>query len=85
MTTDPIQEVQLVVRDALAGLAFLPVEQREILLLVGVEEMSYAEASQVLDVPIGTVMSRLSRGRESLRRFLEGGQVAPVSKPNEQR
>jgi RNA polymerase sigma factor (sigma-70 family) len=85
MTTDPIQEVQLVVRDALAGLAFLPVEQREILLLVGVEEMSYAEASQVLDVPIGTVMSRLSRGRESLRRFLEGGQAAPVSKSNEQR
>jgi RNA polymerase sigma factor (sigma-70 family) len=78
MSTGPVQEEQLVVQDALAGLAFLPFEQREVLLLVGVEEMSYAEAAQVLGIPVGTVMSRLSRARASLRRFIEGDQTAPV-------
>jgi RNA polymerase sigma factor (sigma-70 family) len=67
------QEGHLAVRDALSGLDQLPQEQREVLLLVGVEELSYAEAAQVLGIPIGTVMSRLSRGRESLRRFMETG------------
>jgi RNA polymerase sigma-70 factor (ECF subfamily) len=67
------QEGRLTVQDALSGLDLLPVEQRAVLLLVGVEEMTYAEAAHVLDIPIGTVMSRLSRGRESLRRILENG------------
>ena len=70
---DMDQEGHLAVRDALVGLDQLPSEQREVLLLVGVEELSYAEAAQVLGIPIGTVMSRLSRGRESLRRFMETG------------
>ena len=43
------------------------------MLLVGLEEMTYAEVSQALGIPIGTVMSRLSRGREKLRRLVEGG------------
>ncbi|MCB5174197.1 MULTISPECIES: sigma-70 family RNA polymerase sigma factor [Microvirga] len=72
---DGVQERRLEVRDALSGLAQLPAEQRDVLLLVGVEEMSYAEAAQVLGIPIGTVMSRLSRGREGLRRILETGQA----------
>jgi RNA polymerase sigma-70 factor (ECF subfamily) len=71
------QESHLAVRDALEGLALLPAEQREVLLLVGVEELSYAEAAQVLGIPVGTVMSRLSRGRESLRRFMETGDPEP--------
>lgn len=50
----------------------LPLEQRQVLLLIGVEGFSYAEAAGVLDVPIGTVMSRLSRGREKLRAHLNG-------------
>jgi len=60
-------------RDTLAALDALPEEQRSVLLLVGVEDLSYEEAARVLGVPVGTVMSRLSRGRERLRRSLEGG------------
>ena len=53
--------------DVERALRALPVEQREVLLLIAVEEMTYDEVSKALDVPIGTVMSRLSRGRERLR------------------
>ena len=56
-------------RDVLRALAALPEEQRAVLLLVGVEDLSYQEAARVLGVPIGTVMSRLSRGRERLRAY----------------
>lgn len=49
----------------------LPPEQREVLLLVGLEGFSYQEASTALAIPLGTVMSRLSRGREALRRLLD--------------
>lgn len=54
-----------------AALESLRVEQREIILFCDVEEMSYREIAQVLDVPVGTVMSRLSRARAGLRRALE--------------
>lgn len=60
-------------RDVLAGLNLLPEEQRSVLLLVGVEDLSYEEAARVLDLPMGTVMSRLSRGREKLRQYMETG------------
>jgi RNA polymerase sigma-70 factor (ECF subfamily) len=54
----------------------LPEDQRAILLLVGVEGLGYEETARVLGVPLGTVMSRLSRGRERLRRLTgEGGEV----------
>ena len=59
-------------RDLLRGFAALPEEQRAVLLLVGVEDLSYQDAARVLGVPIGTVMSRLSRGRERLRRAVHG-------------
>jgi RNA polymerase sigma-70 factor (ECF subfamily) len=54
------------------GLALLPQEQREVLLLVTLEGLSYREAAEVQGVPIGTVMSRLSRARAALRAHLEG-------------
>jgi RNA polymerase sigma factor (sigma-70 family) len=65
------QEHRLACRDILAALDKLTVEQRCVLLLVGVEDMTYEEAAHVLQIPIGTVMSRLSRGREKLREQLE--------------
>ncbi|MFM0648743.1 sigma-70 family RNA polymerase sigma factor [Paraburkholderia bryophila] len=63
----------LVLRDLQRALYCLPLEQREVLLLVGVEELSYQEASRALGVPVGTVMSRLSRAREHLRVLLTEG------------
>jgi RNA polymerase sigma-70 factor, ECF subfamily len=59
-------------RDIQRGLALLPSEQREVLLLVTLEGMSYREAADVQGVPIGTVMSRLSRARSALRAHVEG-------------
>lgn len=60
----------LSIRDLDRALALLPVEQREALLLVALEEMSYEETARALGIPIGTVMSRLSRAREKLRLYL---------------
>ena len=62
--------VMAVIALPLAALYLLPAAQREVLLLVCVEELSYEEASTVLGVPAGTVMSRLSRAREHLRMLL---------------
>jgi RNA polymerase sigma-70 factor (ECF subfamily) len=59
-TTDPTARRQLVELDR--ALAQLSAEQREVLLLVGLEGMDYDSVAQILDVPIGTVRSRLSRG-----------------------
>ena len=56
----------------LRAFAALPEEQRTVLLLVGVEDLSYQEAARVLGVPIGTVMSRLSLVRQHLRRSMNG-------------
>lgn len=61
------------VSDLVKCLGQLPHEQREIILLVALEDMSYKEAAQVLSIPIGTVMSRLSRGRERLGQLMWGG------------
>lgn len=66
----------LAIRDLALALLRLPSEQREILLLVGLEEMTYEEVAATLKVPIGTVMSRLSRAREKLRALTDGRPVA---------
>ncbi len=59
--------------DALAMLNRMPEEDRSLLLLVGVEDLSYREAAAVFGVPEGTIMSRLSRARARLRSMVEGG------------
>ena len=66
------QTHRLEVRDLDAALQMLPVEQRQVVLLVGLEEMSYTDAAFALNIPVGTVMSRLSRGRERLRELMMG-------------
>src|SRR5690606_31534584 len=68
LPTDPSKaiEARLMLRSVEAAMAELPEEQREILHLVCVEELSYAEAAEVLDIPKGTVMSRLARARRAL-------------------
>ncbi|MGA7317108.1 MAG: sigma-70 family RNA polymerase sigma factor [Silvibacterium sp.] len=71
-------ESRQTVMDALAG---LPVAYREMILLCEVEELSYKEAAQVLVVPIGTVMSRLSRARKMVRQALTA--KLPESKSRE--
>jgi len=70
---EPIPE-RLTDDDILTALDHLPAEFRAIVLVVDVEEFSYKEASQILSIPLGTVMSRLSRGRKLLRDQL--GEVA---------
>ena len=67
---------RLEVRDLDRALQKLSHDQREVLLLVGVEEMSYQAVASVLQVPIGTVKSRLSRARERLRAEMEGREVS---------
>jgi len=64
------QETQVETRQVMAVVERLPEDLRSVLLLVTVEDLSYAEVAQVLDIPIGTVMSRLSRARERIRREL---------------
>ena len=66
------QEHRLMYQDVLNKLARLPEEQRAVLLLVAVEDLSYADAAKVLNIPVGTVMSRLSRARERLQQEIEG-------------
>ena len=68
-TTDPTASRQL--RELERALGRLPGEQREVILLVGLEGLSYESAAQILGVPVGTVRSRLSRGRDALRRLMD--------------
>jgi RNA polymerase sigma-70 factor (ECF subfamily) len=86
--TDPLQEDMpelayraaqadgLMVRDLDRCVSRLPADQRAVLLLVTLEEMSYEEVARTLGIPIGTVMSRLSRAREKLRAMMLGQTVA---------
>jgi RNA polymerase sigma-70 factor (ECF subfamily) len=63
---------RLEIRDMQMAIAALPAEQREVILLIALEQLSYAEVSRVLGIPMGTVMSRLFRARERLRAQLSG-------------
>jgi RNA polymerase sigma factor (sigma-70 family) len=81
----PNQEDGLHHRAVLSAIESLPEEQRSVLLLISVEDLSYADAARVLDIPVGTVMSRLSRAREKLSRVLvpdaAGSARNPVQAP----
>ena len=71
------QSDRIELNEVFAQIGQLPVEQREVLILAAVEELRYDEIARLLGVPIGTVMSRLSRAREKLRRMAG----APSSPP----
>jgi len=88
LTAQPDAIAMLQLRDLEAALGKLELHQREVILLVGLEEMSYAEVANVLNVPVGTVRSRLSRGRDRLRRLLgmeEPRKNSDKSEPAERR
>jgi RNA polymerase sigma-70 factor (ECF subfamily) len=72
------QDDALMRHDLTMALSKLPEEQRSVILLVSVEDLSYAQAAEVLGIPLGTVMSRLARGRERLRQLLEGEDGAAI-------
>lgn len=72
LSVRPAQQASVELAELLQQVARLPDEQREVLVLAAIEEMKYEEIAAVLDVPVGTVMSRLSRAREKLRRFSDG-------------
>lgn len=70
--TPATQEASLIGRDTLAQFGALSPEHQAVLLLVGVEGLPYASVARALGVPLGTVMSRLSRAREQFRRLMDG-------------
>ena len=62
--------------ETLSALKLLSVEHRQVLLLVALEGLQYAEVAEVLNVPVGTVMSRLSRARDRLMQLASGERAA---------
>jgi RNA polymerase sigma-70 factor (ECF subfamily) len=72
------QEHAIIHRDMLRALALLPEDQQSVLVLVGVEDLSYAQAARVVGVPVGTIMSRLSRARNRLRSLMDGERPATL-------
>lgn len=81
LTRAPHQGQRLELRDLERAIAKLPEEQRAAILLVGLEGMRYEEVAAVLDVPVGTIRSRLSRGRGALRRLTGIEPDAPIRAP----
>jgi RNA polymerase sigma-70 factor (ECF subfamily) len=75
LVSPPRQEERVELREMMRAIDELPEEQRKVLLLVALEGLKYDEVADMLGVPIGTVMSRLSRAREAVRAKLanEGG------------
>ena len=72
LSVAPAQEWAPLTRDLLRGFERLSPEHRQVLLLVSVEGLGYREAATILGVPLGTVMSRLSRARDALRTHMNG-------------
>jgi RNA polymerase sigma-70 factor, ECF subfamily len=73
---DPVVDASLELRDLQRGINTLSHEQREVLLLVGLEGMRYEQVATILGIPVGTVRSRLSRARTTLRLLMDGAECA---------
>ena len=78
LIVQPSALAALQLRDLEAAIAKLPQDQRQVILLVGLEGMRYEEVALILGIPVGTVRSRLSRGRDQLRRLMDMGDEAPA-------
>ena len=76
--TQPSTERTVLAQSTLEAFDQLATEQRALLLWVSVEGLSYKQVAEILDVPIGTVMSRLSRARQALRQLSEGEITRPA-------
>jgi RNA polymerase sigma-70 factor (ECF subfamily) len=85
LTRAPQQSRRLELRDLERAIARLPEEQRSVILFVGLEGMRYEEVAAVLGVPVGTIRSRLSRGREALRRLTGSVPEEELALPGEER
>lgn len=72
LSTQPNQEGPLTLKALEKAMQIIPDTQRVAVIMAGVEGMSYEEISERLDVPVGTIKSRVSRGRDALRRVLHG-------------
>lgn len=70
-----------VIASVRSAVARLPLGQRQVLTLVDLEEFGYAEVAEILDIPVGTVMSRLSRARANLKGLLDKAMQQPTTKP----
>jgi RNA polymerase sigma-70 factor (ECF subfamily) len=79
LTVQSNAHATLQLRDLERAIAKLPEEQRQVILLVGLEGLRYEEVATILGVPVGTVRSRLSRGRDMLRRLMDMGEAAPAA------
>jgi RNA polymerase sigma-70 factor (ECF subfamily) len=79
LTTSADQDRNLHLSDVGEALRKLPEAQRQALMLVGAEQMSYEEAAEVCDVPVGTIKSRVARGRAALTVIIDGESVREVS------
>ncbi|RME95178.1 MAG: sigma-70 family RNA polymerase sigma factor [Alphaproteobacteria bacterium] len=73
----PAQPGQVALNEIAHALERLPEEQRQVLLLVALEGFSYATAAEILDIPLGTLMSRLGRARAALRKLTRQGSPKP--------
>ena len=73
---EPAVDSSLQLRDLQRGINTLSYEQREVLLLVGLEGMRYEQVADILGIPVGTVRSRLSRARTTLRLLMDGAKPA---------
>lgn len=78
LVTKPSQGDHVLIREMSEAIDHLSVEQREVLVFVVLEGMSYREVADVLDIPIGTVMSRLARARDYLRQIMDGEEATAL-------
>jgi RNA polymerase sigma-70 factor, ECF subfamily len=82
LTVDANADTSILLRDLERAIAVLPEEQRQVVLLIGLEGMHYEDVATILAIPVGTVRSRLSRGRDMLRKLMELKEDATNSSRN---